>query len=193
MDLSGDRRSEVGAFGAHNRAFDGGSGLESMVDYTPMGEDVTMEDTFVDEANNTVPYSKQRRGYGRGDLRLGKGFILSENIYTLAFLAALNNEEIDAILIEDGGKPPQIKNTLTTPKGTFAGFSENFDENDPSFLETEAAMLKWEEATMKRYETWKQERNRLMVHVFVCMASQVLLLLLLFHETEADFNLSATV
>ena len=54
-------------------------------------------------------------------------------------------------------------------------------------------MLKWEEATMKRYETWKQERNRLMVHVFVCMASQVLLLFLLFHETEADFNLRSTV
>ena len=93
MDLSADHRSEVGAFGAHNRAFDGGSGLESMVNYTPMGDDVTMEeDNFIDEANNTVPYSKQRRGYGRGDLRLGKGFILSENIYTLAFLAAMTND-----------------------------------------------------------------------------------------------------
>ena len=109
MDLSGDNiglRSEVGAFGAHSRAFEGGSGLESTVNYTPMGDDVTMEDTFVDEANNTVPYSKQRRGYGRGDLRLGKGFLLSENIYTLAFVAAMTNEEIDAILVEDGGKPP---------------------------------------------------------------------------------------
>ena len=54
-------------------------------------------------------------------------------------------------------------------------------------------MLKWEEATMKRYETWKQERNRLMVHVFVCMLSQVIILYLLFQETKANFNWKAIV
>lgn len=32
---------------------------------------------------------------------------------------------------------------------------EFIDENDPSFLETEAAMVKWEQVTLKRYEVWK--------------------------------------
>ena len=50
---------------------------------------------FVDEANNTVPYSKQKRKYGDGEIRLGTSLNLSENIYTLAFVAELTNETID--------------------------------------------------------------------------------------------------
>ena len=81
---------------------------------------------------------------------------------------------------------------VITPRGTVTGI-ELMDDNDPSFLENEAAMVEWEKKTVKRYETWKQERIRLKVHVFICMISQIFLLVLLFKEAKADFNLKATV
>ena len=83
-------------------------GFNSMVNYTTMTDNTLIEEIFVDEANNTVPYSKQRRQYGLGDLRLGKSVILEENIYTLAYIAALNNEEIDKVTQENEGRPPEM-------------------------------------------------------------------------------------
>ena len=80
---------------------------------------------------------------------------LSENIYTLGFISELKNELIDSETLEDGGKPPSSEAELTTPRGTFVGLADEFDENDPSFLENEAAMLEWEKTTVKRYEGWK--------------------------------------
>lgn len=68
---------------------------------------------------------------------------------------------------------------MTTPRGTVIGI-QTFDENDPSFLENEAKMLKWEQETVKRYETWQNERVRINVHVFVTAASQLLLIIMLF-------------
>ena len=41
---------------------------------------------------------------------------------------------------------------------------------------------------MKRYETWKQERIRLTVHVFVTGVSQVLIIFLLFMGVNDEFN-----
>lgn len=70
---------------------------------------------------------------------------------------------------------------------------EFIDENDPSFLETEAAMVKWEQVTLKRYEVWKQERIKLLVHVFVCSASQIILITLLFRETAETLDLRSVV
>ena len=129
-----------------------------------------------------VPYSAQKRGYGEGDLRLGTSILLIENIYTVAFVAMLQNQEIDAVTQEDKGKPPQHEHIIATPKGTVVGFSEEFDENDPSFLEGEAARIKWENATLKRYETYKMERTKLNIHIVVCIFSQVLLCYLLNRE-----------
>ena len=80
-------------------------GLGSLTNYTAM-EDLNDQDDFVDEANNMVPYSKQKRGHGEGELRLGKSVSLSENIYTLAFMSELKNEEIDFYTQDDQGKPP---------------------------------------------------------------------------------------
>ena len=104
-------------------------------------------------------------------MRLGSSITLVENIYTVAFLAEFNNQEIDAVTQEDMGKPPQHKDVQMTPRGTVIGFTEDFDENDPSFLEGEAEMIRWENATMKRYETYKMERTKLNVHIFVCIFS----------------------
>lgn len=42
---------------------DGYDGLGSLTNYSAM-VDPLIEDGFIDEANNTVPYTKQRRGYG---------------------------------------------------------------------------------------------------------------------------------
>lgn len=155
-------------------------------------EDRLFEDDFIDEANNMVPYSKQKRGHGEGELRLGKSLRLGENIYTLAFMAELKNEEIDFVTQEDQGKPPELKNVRTTPRGSIIGL-ENFDENDPSFLENEAEMIKWENSTIKRYESWKQERIRLIVHVFVTQVSQILMIYLLFMGVSDQFNLHNVV
>ena len=118
---------------------------------------------------------------------------MTENIYTLAFLAELNNSEIDAVTQEDKGLPPVCKNVRSTPRGTIIGFTEDFDENDPSFLEAEAAMIKWENETVKRYETWMQERTRLHIHITVCVFSQVLLISMLFNDTRLTFNMRETV
>ena len=73
--------------------------IGSQTNYRAMGADVDrIEDqrtaildssSFVDEANNLVPYSEQKRGYGKGDLRLGTSLQLGENIYSLAFVAML--------------------------------------------------------------------------------------------------------
>lgn len=54
-------------------------------------------------------------------------------------------------------------------------------------------MIRWEEATIKRYETWKQERIRLLVHVFVTQVSQILLISLLFRGVSRSFNLQNIV
>ena len=148
---------------------------------------------FVDEANNTVPYTLQKREYGRGDLRLGTSIQLDENIYTVAFLAELNNQEIDAVTQEDQGKPPEQVGTRSTPRGTIIGFTEDFDENDPRFLEAEAAMISWEKATIKRYETYKMERTKLHIHIFVCIFSQILLITLLFNDAVGSFNIREIV
>lgn len=94
-------------------------------------------------------------------------------------MAELKNTEIDFVTQDDQGKPPEIVEVATTPRGSVIG-PINFDENDQSFLKNEAAMIKWEEATLKRYETYKQERIRLLVHVFVTQASQIMLIYLLF-------------
>jgi len=45
------------------------------------------------------------------------------------------------------------------------------DPNDLNFLEAEAAIAKWEDETLRRYEVWKQERIKLIVHVFICTTS----------------------
>ena len=76
---------------------------------------------------------------------------------------------------------------LTTPRGTVIGF-ENWDENDPSFLENEAEMQQWEQKTMKRYETFKNERVLLDIHVFVTSVSQIIILYLLFKESRETLN-----
>ena len=73
------------------------------------------------------------------------------------------------------------------------GYAEDIDDYDPSFLEQEAALLKWEEDTMKRYEVWRDERTILNVHVFICSVSQIILIYLLFMETIASFDLSQIV
>ena len=108
-------------------------------------------------------------------------------------MAEIANQEIDKVTQEDGGKPPQHKDIRSTPKGTVIGFSENFDENDPSFLEAEAAMIQWENATVKRYETYKMERIKLNVHIFVCIISQILLITLLFDDAWTAMNLRQVV
>ena len=81
----------------------------------------------------------------------------------------------------------------STPRGTIIGFNEDFDENDPSFLEDEAAMIEWEKKTVKRYETWVQERTKLHVHIAICFFSQTVLIALLFIESTNDWNLRDTV
>ena len=96
----------------------------------------------------------------------------------------LQNQEIDAVTQEDKGKPPQHHHIIATPKGTVVGFSEDFDENDPSFLESEAARIKWEDATLKRYETYKMERTKLNIHIAVCIFSQIMLCYMLYRESE---------
>ena len=126
-------------------------------------------------------------------MRLGTSLTLNENIYTVAFMAELNNEEIDAVTQEDGGRPPQPKDVRMTPKGTVIGFSDDFDENDPSFLEGEAEMIRWENRTMKRYETYKMERTKLNVHIFVCIFSQMILIVMLFDDSWSSFDLRETV
>ena len=73
------------------------------------------------------------------------------------------------------------------------GYAEDIDDYDPSFLEQEAALLKWEEDTMNRYEVWRDERTILNVHVFICSVSQIILIYLLFMETIASFDLSQIV
>ena len=75
-------------------------GLDSQINYVAM-EDKKLQEDFVDEANNTVPYSKQKRDHGEGELRLGKSVSLAENIYTLAFISEIRNEEIDFYTQED--------------------------------------------------------------------------------------------
>lgn len=86
---------------------DENDGLNSFTNYSAMEDrQFLVEDDFIDESNNTVPYSKQKRGHGEGELRLGKSLSLAENIYTLAFMAELKNEEIDFVTLEDQGKPP---------------------------------------------------------------------------------------
>ena len=121
-------------------------------------------------------------------MRLGRSIRLDENIYTLAFVSELTNEEIDLYTQEDEGKPPQKDNVRQTPRGTVVGL-DNCEEDEASFLEQEAEMLKWEAATVKRYETYKQERIRLTVHVFVTMVCQLLIVYLLFKQAFADFDL----
>jgi len=76
--------------------YDGFSGLGSFTDYRPLEAD-PQEDDFVDEANNTVPYTKQKRGYGEGEVRIGTSLLLDENIYTLAYVAELTNQLIDKV------------------------------------------------------------------------------------------------
>lgn len=70
-------------------------GLGSLTDYTALSGVENQDNAFVDEANNMVPYSQQKRGYGDGLLRIGSSICLVENIYSLAFIAELNNELID--------------------------------------------------------------------------------------------------
>ena len=85
-------------------------GLGSLTDYTTLpGQGEIENDDFVDEANNTVPYSKQKRGYGEGLLRIGTSINLTENIYTLAFMAELNNELLDHVTGGDEVKMPEAK------------------------------------------------------------------------------------
>ena len=72
-------------------------GLDSQASYVVLND----QDDFVDEANNTLPYSKQKRDHGEGNLRLGKCLSLAENIYTLAFISEIKNEEIDFYTLEN--------------------------------------------------------------------------------------------
>lgn len=53
--------------------------------------------------------------------------------------------------------------------------------------------MKWEEETMKRYETWKQERSRLYVHVFITGMSQIMLIVFLFQGASIEFNMNDIV
>ena len=200
-ELTRDVNRNSNSFGSNqrpnNQSFSGfddpADGLNSMTNYTAMIDITGNEDSFVDEANNTLPYTKQKRGYGKGDIRIGTSLSLSQNIYTLSFIAELRNEQIDSVTLEDGGRPPTSEAELTTPRGTVIGIAENFDENDPSFLENEAAMLEWEKTTVKRYEGWKQERTRMQVHVFVCMFSQIFLIAMLFKECFDSVNTKQVV
>ena len=175
-------------------------GLGSLTDYTSLaGQQLEAHiDNFVDEANNTVPYTKQQRDYGDGLLRIGTSINLTENIYTLAFIAELNNELIDEVTLGDSVKMPEGREKLrTTPKGTVIGVElgdgEEDDVDEQGHLENEAAILKWEEATLVRYEGWKQERIRLHVHVFICSASQIILIVLLFGDAAKNFDFKAVV
>jgi len=54
-----------------------------------------------------------------------------------------------------------------TPRGSLMPL-DFVDENDASFLEQEVELTRWEQETLKRYETWRIERVKLNVHVFVC-------------------------
>lgn len=89
-------------------------GLGSLTDYTALSGDPShnQENVFIDEANNTVPYSQQKRGYGDGLLRLGSSICLVENIYSLAFIAELNNELIDQVILGDEDKMPEAKDHI---------------------------------------------------------------------------------
>ena len=85
-------------------------GLGSLTDYTALSGTFNSNqdnNAFVDEANNTVPYSRQKRGYGDGLLRIGSSMCLFENIYSLAFIAELNNELIDQVILRDEDKMPE--------------------------------------------------------------------------------------
>lgn len=91
--------------------YDDLSGLASFTDYVALDEDQNIaaaeyQDDFVDEANITVPYSKQPRGYGEGDKRLGTSLSLEENIYSLAYVAQLDNYTIDKVTERENSERP---------------------------------------------------------------------------------------
>ena len=100
-------------------------------------------DDFIDEAKNDVPYSKQKRGYGEGDLRLGTSISLDENIYSLAFVAQLNNWTIDKVTEKENSVPPNAVKVAQTPRGSLQPI-DFVDEDDPSFLEQENELTQWE-------------------------------------------------
>lgn len=99
-------------------SYDDLSGLHSFTNYSAMENERTIGDDFIDEANNTVPYTKQKRGYGEGDLRLGTSFSLDENIYSLAFIAQLNNWTIDKVTEKENSEPPSAIKIQQTPRGS---------------------------------------------------------------------------
>ena len=118
-------------------SYDDMSGLASFTNYTALeGEMSTpaIEDDFLDEANITVPYSKQKRGHGEGVSRLGTSLTLQENIYSLAFVAQLSNWTIDKVTEKEGSDRPECVHVQQTPRGGVSPI-DFVDADDPSFLE----------------------------------------------------------
>ena len=93
---------------------------------------------------------------------------------------------------KEEAKPPPSVTVEQTPRGSLMPI-DFVDTDDPSFLETEAAVNRWEQGTFKRYELWKIERTKLNVHVFICSVAQLLLISLLFIEAYNDMDLKKVI
>ena len=64
------------------------------------------KDSFIDENDCNLGYTKRPRNYGDGEIRIGTYLSLNEDIYSLGFASLAKNEIIDEALLKDEASRP---------------------------------------------------------------------------------------
>lgn len=152
----------------------------------------------MDENDDKIPYTKKRRVFGDGEIRLGTYLSLNDDIYSLGFACLVKNELVDEVLLkEDAKRPKDSYAPAKTTRGSLgianrASRAQLVTDVDEIVYEDEKKQLEWERKIVKIYEERSVGRTTILIHVLITAFCQATLVFLLFNEvvgfTYASFS-----
>ena len=131
-----------------------------------------VEESFIDENDDNIPYTKKRRVFGDGEIRIGTYLSLNDDIYSLGFACLVKNELVDEVILKESASRPQEQYApVKTPKGSLMMPDKeqlfNQDNLEEEIYEDEKKQIEWEQKMMKLYEERQVGRTNILIHVVI--------------------------